>query len=572
MRAALLAVVVLGLPAAAQAPDLTVTNVAGPTQAALGSVVNMAATFRNAGDAPVGAEYRYTWFISADRAVTISDIALGTGMSPDLPAGQSAMVMSGPITLPAGLTVGQWWVGVCVNFDPNGSPRFGVSESTLVNNCATASVPVVLSSAQLSVTTPAMLPPSTQYAPWGLHLEASGGNGTYAWSVASGSTLPAGLRLDQAGTLLGSPSNAGTFTFTVQVTSGSTATAELTLVVAPGSIPLAIAQQTLPSAEYGRLYEVPLLATGGKPPYVWSGGAALPEHVQLTPDGFVSGVPSSTGDFPFDVTLTDAAGSMKSASLRLKVVAPSSLHIGVTRLPPALLRNDYSQALVAVGGKAPYAWSVVSFQQLPQDVTQVPGELRTGLPEDFGLHIEGSALRGAPKKAGLFALTLKVSDANTSEDHTKLLLSVSYTEPIQLTTTSLPDAFIDLDYLVKLTHNRSIDSTGVRFSLPCVQAALSAGQFACEELRANQKLPAGLVLGEDGTLSGHPLEQETGSYAFLIEVTDDEGRRDLRSLSIQLQPYRPIDQSGGCSGTTAAPELLLSLLALAGIRRKKAAP
>ncbi|MFQ6045836.1 MAG: M6 family metalloprotease domain-containing protein [Gemmatimonadales bacterium] len=49
---------------------------------------------------------------------------------------------------------------------------------------------------------------------------ATGGTGVYQWKVISG-TLPSGLSLDLSGWLNGRPTEAGTFTFEVEVTSGS---------------------------------------------------------------------------------------------------------------------------------------------------------------------------------------------------------------------------------------------------------------------------------------------------------------------------------------------------------------
>ena len=40
-------------------------------------------------------------------------------------------------------------------------------------------------------------------------LAATGGSGTYTWSVASGSSLPAGLSLSAAGVISGTPTTAG---------------------------------------------------------------------------------------------------------------------------------------------------------------------------------------------------------------------------------------------------------------------------------------------------------------------------------------------------------------------------
>lgn len=62
-------------------------------------------------------------------------------------------------------------------------------------------------------------------------LAATGGNGTYTWSVGSGS-LPGGLTLSAStGTVSGTPSVAGVFDFTVRVTSGDGQWAERSLEI-----------------------------------------------------------------------------------------------------------------------------------------------------------------------------------------------------------------------------------------------------------------------------------------------------------------------------------------------------
>jgi hypothetical protein len=61
-------------------------------------------------------------------------------------------------------------------------------------------------------------------------LQATGGSGSYSWSIASGS-LPPGLSLS-GGIISGTPATAGTYTFTVQVTDGATtATQSLTITI-----------------------------------------------------------------------------------------------------------------------------------------------------------------------------------------------------------------------------------------------------------------------------------------------------------------------------------------------------
>jgi len=82
-------------------------------------------------------------------------------------------------------------------------------------------------------------PPSGEAtAPYVATLAVSGGTGPYTWSVTSGS-LPAGITLDPStGALSGTPTTAGTSSFTVKVTdaNGQSATEATTLTVIPGPV------------------------------------------------------------------------------------------------------------------------------------------------------------------------------------------------------------------------------------------------------------------------------------------------------------------------------------------------
>jgi len=91
----------------------------------------------------------------------------------------------------------------------------------------------------LEITTSA-LPQAAVDESYSAQLEASGGSGSYRWSIASGS-LPAGLGLSSnTGIISGTPAQGGTFNFTVQVTDelGNTAEKALSITVeVPDTIP-----------------------------------------------------------------------------------------------------------------------------------------------------------------------------------------------------------------------------------------------------------------------------------------------------------------------------------------------
>ncbi len=89
------------------------------------------------------------------------------------------------------------------------------------------------SSTRLAVTT-SSLAAGTVTVSYSATLAATGGTGAgYNWSTSAG-TLPAGLTLATSGLLSGTPTTAGNFSFTAEVTdsSGTSATASLTLMIA----------------------------------------------------------------------------------------------------------------------------------------------------------------------------------------------------------------------------------------------------------------------------------------------------------------------------------------------------
>jgi hypothetical protein len=89
--------------------------------------------------------------------------------------------------------------------------------------------------------TPPTLPAAFAGTSYSQTLTANGGSSPYTWSVATG-TLPPGLTLSSAGVISGTPTTAGTSSFTIQVSDSSsqnlTATQSYTLQV---SLPTALA-------------------------------------------------------------------------------------------------------------------------------------------------------------------------------------------------------------------------------------------------------------------------------------------------------------------------------------------
>ena len=134
--------------------------------------------------------------------------------------------------------------------------------------------------------------------PFQLALAASGGSGTYAWTLTSG-TLPRGVTLATTGTIAGTPLTAGTFPFTATATDteGRKADYPSTLTVASK---LAISTRLLRPAKVGRAYRQKIVTTGGVVPKVLRvTKGPLPRGIRFDRVlGVLSGTPTRPGTVP----------------------------------------------------------------------------------------------------------------------------------------------------------------------------------------------------------------------------------------------------------------------------------
>ena len=160
--------------------------------------------------------------------------------------------------------------------------------------------------------------PSEIGVPFSLSPAATGGAAPFAWSLARG-VLPAGLSLNAGtGAITGAPTAAGSFPLTLAVsdTTGSSATAEVTLTVAPR---LAIATTRLKPAVAGHSYSGKLASAGGVGPATWA-TKGLPKGLRLNAKtGGLSGTPRTRGVYRVTVTATDALGARATRTLVLRV-------------------------------------------------------------------------------------------------------------------------------------------------------------------------------------------------------------------------------------------------------------
>lgn len=245
-------------------------------------------------------------------------------------------------------------------------------------------------------------------------LTANGGVTPYNWKIVSGS-LPPGITLASNGTLAGTPTVAGSYSFTIQATDAEsvpqTVSVPLSLTISStGSTLLSITTSSLPEGGVNHSYSASLAANGGTSPYSWTlVSGSLPVGVSLSTAGVISGTPTAAGTFTFAVQAKDSEASPQSATTSLSLtVIPLALQVSSTSLPSATVNVAYSTTLSATGGTQPYTWLISTGQ----------------LPNGIGLSSAG-VVSGTTTVSGTFPFTAQVRDNSGSTATASLSLVVT---------------------------------------------------------------------------------------------------------------------------------------------------
>ena len=320
-----------------------------------------------------------------------------------LPAGLS-MSSSGLVTgTPTAAGSTQPWVWVHDLTAPEGGPSWcgGDNHSerqfvfTVVGGAGAPTPPPSPTPQPALQITTASLQKATVGTPYTVTLAASGG-GNLTWTMSAGS-LPAGLTLGSNGVVSGTPTGAGSSTFTVRVDSGGhSASKQLGLVVVDKLTASSPADQTW---EVKRPLQIAINAKGGTPGYSWKVTGTLPENTGFIGNqgngstSYLRGVPAQAGTFPIVLTVTDADGG--SAEVRVTLTVAPKLQIRTFSVGRAQVGKRYRLALASAGGVGHTSW------------TLGVGSLPAGLK----LNADTGVISGKPRRSGTFRFTIVGTDA-----------------------------------------------------------------------------------------------------------------------------------------------------------------
>ncbi|CAN7661605.1 putative Ig domain-containing protein [Ensifer adhaerens] len=354
------------------------------------------------------------------------------------------------------------------------------------------------------VVTPSGLPDGGVSVPYNVQFSASGGTAPYTYTRDGGS-LPAGLTLSSSGLLAGTPTAAGSSTFTLKAQDSTTIstggvhfkTQNITITI-NNFPPLTLSPASgsaLSAGTVGAAYSQTISASGGSGSisYAVTSGA-LPAGLALNGStGAIIGTPTAGGfgTANFTVTATAATTGSASASYSIAIAAPP---VVLTPSSGALAGGTVGVVYPGVSISASGGLGTISYA------------VTSGvLPAGLALNPSTGAISGTPTAGGFgtFNFTVTATGATAGSASASYSITVAAT-PVVLTPsdgTTLTAGTVGSAY-----SDASISATG---GAGAITYSVTAGG-----------LPAGLTLNTStGAINGTPTAGGFGTANFAVTAT-----------------------------------------------------
>jgi hypothetical protein len=338
---------------------------------------------------------------------------------------------------------------------------------------------------------------------------------TYA--VASG-TPPTGITIGTLGTITGTPTAAGPFTFSVTATVPLAGSATQTFTMTINSPP-SFTTSVLTDGRVNQAYSATVGLMNGTPPYgyvVWSG--SLPPGLALNAlSGAITGTPTTKGDYAFTVRATDLALAIVDQPHSIRVRDVLSLAATGTK-SWTVNRAGFDLRVEASDGDGSYTFDTP---------TGVPAGL------DVATDATGVSITGTPTTTQTTTVSVKVTDGTGATATLDTVVTIN--PPPRIATDSLPDATLGAAY-------RAV-----------VAAADGAGGYTFRVVSTTASW-LGIDAGS-GTFTGTPTA--AGTFGVQVEATDSSGATAKKNLTFEV---------------VAAPTLAATPLPIGVVGRNYAAP
>ena len=336
------------------------------------------------------------------------------------------------------------------------------------------------------------LPDGVTGTEYNQQLAALGTQAYWLHPLVDGGSLPPGLTLELDGTIKGTPSSAGTYSFAVAAwNTAGTDRRDFSIVITGTIVPPTISTSSLADGAVGIPYSQQLEAAGTAAAWSITEGS-LPDGLTFLANGTVSGIPSAAGTFAFTAAVANTAGADTkefSITITTDIIAPV---ITTASLPDGNVDTPYSVTLEASGTAA--LWTLTS----------------GSLPDGLTLLASGAIL-GIPKTSGTFGFIAAAANTQGSDARPFSITVTNTLVPPSISTAFLPDGAVGFSY------NQQLSASGT------VTAWLIPADGG--------SLPPGLNLSINGAISGTP--SQAGDFDFAVLAWNAAGS-DRKDFSITI--------------------------------------